>query len=332
MLFQPFELKNIKLKNRVVMPPMCMYSAKEDGKVTPFHLAHYQARAIGGVALIIQESTAVLPDGRITVNDLGIWDDDHISGLKQIVSIIKEFGAVPGIQINHAGRKAKVEHPIGPSAVGYGGDYKIPTEMTKKEIKEVVDAFKQAARRADEAGYELLEIHGAHGYLIFQFLSPLSNHRTDEYQDGSRFLYEVVEAINKVWPKEKVLALRVSANEYVKDGVTPEMISEAINKVKHLGLDLIDVSSGGNVLVKIPAYPGYQLHLAKKVKELTELPVIGGGLVTELELAEYAVSSLSCDLVYLGRVLLREPYLVINHAKDFNVDINYPEQYIRGKK
>lgn len=332
MLFQSFELKNIHLKNRVVMPPMCMYSAKEDGKVTPFHIAHYQARAIGGVGLIIQESTSVLPDGRITTHDLGIWDDAHIPGLKQVASIIKEFGAVAGIQINHAGRKAKVDHPVGPSALGYGGDYKTPAEMTKKDIQDVVLAFQEAARRADQAGYDLLEIHGAHGYLIFQFLSPLSNKRTDEYKDGTRFLYEVVEAITKVWPKEKVLALRISAHEYIEGGVTPETISEAINRVKHLGLDLIDVSSGGNVLVKIPAYAGYQLELAKKVKALTGLPTIGGGLVTELELAEYAVSSKSCDLVYLGRVLLRDPYLVINKAKDFNIDITYPEQYIRGKK
>ncbi|MDX9690995.1 MAG: NADH:flavin oxidoreductase/NADH oxidase [Acholeplasmataceae bacterium] len=332
MLFKSFELKNIKLKNRVVMPPMCMYSAKEDGIANDFHFSHYASRAIGGVGLIICESTAVLPDGRITLNDLGIWSDEHVAGLKQIVSVIHQFGSVAGIQINHAGRKAKVEHPKGPSSINYGGDYQLPEEMTIDEIKEVILAFKDAARRADQAGFDLLEIHGAHGYLIFQFLSPLSNQRTDEYKDGVKFLYEVVEAISEVWPKEKVLALRVSANEYVEHGVTPKMISEAINRVKHLGLDLIDVSSGGNVLVKIPAYPGYQLPFSREVKELTGLPTIGGGLITGLELAEHAVSSKDCDLVYMGRVLLREPYLVINYAKELNVEIDYPEQYKRGKK
>jgi NADPH2 dehydrogenase len=332
MLFENYQIKNLKLKNRVVMPPMCMYSSKEDGLATDFHLVHYGARAIGGVGLIIQEATGVVPEGRITKNDLGIWSDDHIQGLKRIVEVIHNMGAKAGIQVNHAGRKAKVEQPLAPSAINYGGDYTNPKEMTVEDIKHVIYAFGQSARRAHEAGYDLYEIHGAHGYLIFQFLSPISNKRTDLYKDGKIFLKEIVEEINKYWPKEKVLALRVSAYEYVEGGVTPETISEAINYVKDLGIDLIDVSSGGNVLVKINAYPGYQLGLAKKVHELTKLPVIGGGLITELEMAEHAISSGSCDLVYLGRVLLRDPYLVINRAKDLGVELTYPEQYIRGKK
>lgn len=332
MLYDGYTLKNIQLKNRVVMPPMCMYSANHEGEVNNFHLVHYGTRALGGVGLIIQEATGIMPNGRITDQDLGIWDDHHVAGLKKIVEVIHEHGTVAGIQINHAGRKAKVDHPIGPSAITYGGDYITPKEMTIQDIKDVVKAFGQAARRAHEAGYDLLEIHGAHGYLIFQFLSPLSNKRTDQYKDGKVFLKEVMEEVVKYWPKEKVLALRVSAYEYVEGGVTPDTISEAINSVKHLGLDLIDVSSGGNVLVKINAYPGYQLDLAKRVKELTNLPVIGGGLITDLRMAEHAVSSRRCDLVYLGRVLLRNPYIVINEASEVGAEITYPIQYIRGKK
>lgn len=332
MLYDGYTLKNIQLKNRVVMPPMCMYSANQQGEVNNFHIVHYGTRALGGVGLIIQEATGIMPNGRITDQDLGIWDDHHVKGLKKIVEIIHEHGSVAGIQINHAGRKAKVDNPIGPSAITYGGDYATPQEMTLNDIKDVVKAFGQAARRANEAGYDLLEIHGAHGYLLFQFLSPLSNKRTDQYKDGKVFLKEVMEEVVKYWPKDKVLALRVSAYEYVEGGVTPDTISEAINSVKDLGLDLIDVSSGGNVLVKINAYPGYQLDLAKRVKELTHLPVIGGGLITDLRMAEHAISSRRADLVYLGRELLRNPYIVINQASDVGAEITYPIQYIRGKK
>lgn len=332
MLYDGYTLKNIQLKNRVVMPPMCMYSANQQGEVNNFHIVHYGTRALGGVGLIIQEATGIMPNGRITDQDLGIWDDHHVKGLKKIVEIIHEHGSVAGIQINHAGRKAKVDHPIGPSAITYGGDYATPQEMTLNDIKDVVKAFGQAARRANEAGYDLLEIHGAHGYLLFQFLSPLSNKRTDQYKDGKVFLKEVMEEVVKYWPKDKVLALRVSAYEYIEGGITPDTISEAINSVKDLGLDLIDVSSGGNVLVKINAYPGYQLDLAKRVKELTHLPVIGGGLITDLRMAEHAISSRRADLVYLGRELLRNPYIVINQASDVGAEITYPIQYIRGKK
>jgi NADPH2 dehydrogenase len=179
MLYDGYTLKNIQLKNRVVMPPMCMYSANQQGEVNNFHIVHYGTRALGGVGLIIQEATGIMPNGRITDQDLGIWDDHHVKGLKKIVEIIHEHGSVAGIQINHAGRKAKVDHPIGPSAITYGGDYATPQDDLKR-YQDVVKAFGQAARRANEAGYDLLEIHGAHGYLLFQFLSPLSNKRTDQ--------------------------------------------------------------------------------------------------------------------------------------------------------
>jgi len=332
MLYEPIKLNNLMIKNRIVMPPMCMYSSDEQGHAKDFHIVHYGSRAFGGVGLIIQEATAVSEDGRITTQDLGIWSDDHVIGLKKIVDIIKSQGSVPGIQINHAGRKSKTDEPIAPSALNYGGEYVTPKEMTQKDIDRVILDFKHAARRSHEAGYEVLEIHGAHGYLIFEFLSPISNQRNDKYRDGKIFLREVVEAITTVWPKEKVLALRVSAYEYVKEGVTPESISEAINYVKDLGVELIDVSSGGNVPVKINAYPGYQLDLAKKVKDLTGLVVMGGGLITDLRMAEHAVSSGRVDMVYLGRVLLREPYIALNQAHEVGYEIEYPSQYIRGKK
>jgi NADPH2 dehydrogenase len=332
MLYEPIYFKNLTIKNRVVMPPMCMYSADTEGMANDFHIVHYGSRAFGGVGLIIQEATAIAPEGRISIHDLGIWSDAHIPGLKKIVDIIKSQGSVAGIQINHAGRKSKTDDPMGPSALSYSSDYQMPREMTIDDIKRVISEFKEAARRADEAGYDVLEIHGAHGYLIFEFLSPISNQRNDQYQDGKVFLREVMEAIVSVWPKDKILGLRVSATEYVQEGATPETIAEAINYVKDLGLDFIDVSSGGNVLVKINAYPGYQLDLAKKIKELTGLPVIGGGLITDLKMAEHAISSGRADMIYLGRVLLRDPYIAINQASDVGYEIEYPVQYIRGKK
>jgi len=332
MLYEPIQFKNLTIKNRVVMPPMCMYSADTEGMANDFHLVHYGSRAFGGIGLIIQEATAIAPEGRISIHDLGIWSDAHIPGLKKIVDIIKNQGSVAGIQINHAGRKSKTDDPMGPSALPYGGDYQVPREMTIADIKRVVSEFREAARRADEAGYDVLEIHGAHGYLIFEFLSPISNQRTDRYKDGKVFLREVMEAVTSVWPKDKVLGIRISATEYVKEGATPESIAEAINYVKDLGIDFIDVSSGGNVLVKINAYPGYQLDLARKIKELTGIKVIGGGLITDLKMAEHAISSGRADMVYLGRVLLRDPYIVINQASELGVEIEYPVQYIRGKK
>jgi len=332
MLFEPIKIKGFTIKNRLVMPPMCMYSADTEGFSNTFHVVHYGTRAIGGVSIVIQEATAISKEGRISVHDLGIWNDAHVKGLKEIVKSIKDLGSIAGIQINHAGRKSKTEKPYAPSAIPFSNDYELPHEMTEEDIKKVISDFKEAARRADEAGYDLLEIHGAHGYLIFEFLSPLSNQRKDKYGDGKVFLKEVIEAINEVWPKEKILALRVSAYEYIEGGVTPESISEIINHVKDLGLDLIDVSSGGNVLVRMKPYPGYQLGFAKIVKDLTKLPVIAGGLITDLKMASYALETNQADMVFLGRALLRDPYLVINEAGQYQEDFEYPKQYIRGKK
>ncbi|MCF7932135.1 MAG: hypothetical protein K9K93_03095 [Acholeplasmataceae bacterium] len=331
MFYEPFQIKGFTVKNRAVLPPMCMYIADDDGIVKDFHITHYATRAIGQMALIIQEATAVTKEGRISLNDLGIWSDDHIAGLKRIADGIKANGGLAGIQINHAGRKSKTKRPLGPSAIPYY-DGEPVYEMTIEDIKATVVAFKDAARRADAAGYDVLEIHAAHGYLLFEFMSPLTNKRTDAYGDRLLFLKEVTEAIASVWPKDKVLIIRVSAYEYRDEGLTPDTVSDMINSIKGLGIDMVDVSSGGNVPARIIPYPGYQLGYAKRVKELTGLPVVGGGLITTLDMAEYAIREGLCDFIYFGRLALRDPYFVMNRAKDMNVDLEFPSPYSRGKQ
>ena len=332
MLFEPFTLKKTTFKNRIVLPPMCMYQADEEGHANDFHVIHYGSMALGGPGLILVEATAVSPNGKISSNDLGIWSDDHIEGLKRISDAIRKQGSIPGIQINHAGRKSKTEEPWAPSALAFDGNHLVPKEMTIDDINETIMAFQKAAQRANQAGFDVLEIHAAHGYLIYQFLSPLTNQRVDRYQNHGQFLVDITEAISNVWPKDKVLAVRISATEYAQGGVTPTMASAVLNRLKAFGMDLIDVSSGGNQIVKIPIYPGYQLGLAKIIKEETGLPVIGGGLIEHLTMAEYAVSAQQCDFVYLGRALLRNPHLILNQAKEVGYDIAYPEPYQRGKK
>jgi NADPH2 dehydrogenase len=331
MLFESFSLKNLKLDNRTVMAPMCMYESDTNGMANDFHVIHYATRAIGGVGLIIQEATAIDPDGRISPNDLGIWSDEHIEGLKMIVDTVHRYQTPIGIQINHAGRKACVENKIAPSAIAFN-DETLPQAMDEDMINQVVYQFREAARRAHSAGYDMLELHAAHGYLLFQFLSPLSNKRNDQYKNGVELLKKVILSVKEVWPEHKVLAIRVSAYEYVEGGVTPQMISKVLNEVKDLGIDLVDVSSGGNVLAKIKPYPGYQLEFAKIIKEMTGLPVIGGGMIEDLQSAEKAINDEQCDLVFFGRLLLRQPYYVINHAKDLGVEVNYPKPYKRGQK
>lgn len=333
MIFQEFRVKNLILKNRTVMAPMCMYQSDGMGMVKDFHVTHYGTRAIGGVGLIIQEATAIHPDGRISLEDLGIWNDEHVKGLKRIVDTIHENGSLAGIQLNHAGRKAQVKNPVAPSAIAYSDKYKVPKEMTLEDIHQVISQFRESARRADEAGYDLIELHAAHGYLLCEFVSPNTNLRKDEYGDRKKMLTDVVKAVREVWPKEKALAIRISAYEYTKQTVTPEWFSELFNEIKHLGVEIIDVSSGGNVPVQdITLFPGYQLDFAKTIRAKTDLVTIGGGLVDNLQLADYAISDGLCDLIFFGRLLLRDPYHIINHASDLGFDIEYPKPYIRGKK
>lgn len=336
MLFEPFSVRGMTLKNRIVMPPMCNYSSDRSGVANDWHLVHYASRAIGGTGLIIQEATGVEDGGRISSSDLGLWQDGQIEALRNIVAIARRHGAKMGIQLNHAGRKSEVEylHPVAPSAIAFSEKHRIPKELTKDEIKGIVASFATAAARAVSAGYDVIEIHGAHGYLINQFLSPLSNHRQDEYggapENRVRLLGEVVEAVRRAMPEDMPLIVRISAHDYTPGGNTPEDLAAMLNLVKDKGIDLIHVSSGA-VTPAVPRfYPGYQIPFALTVKDKTALPVIGGGLITEPLQAQQVVRA-GADLVFLGRELLRNPYWPLRAAFVLGQETAWPEPYVRGK-
>ncbi len=330
--FKNYTLKSITLQNRLVMPPMCMYSSDGTGRANDFHLNHYTTRAIGGVGLIIVEATGIAKNGRTTDNDLGIWEDAQIEGLKNIVDAVKKYGGKIAVQLNHGGRKytGKAGEAVAPSAVRFDEKSILPRELTKEEIKEIVLSFKGAAVRANKAGFDAIEIHGAHGYLIHQFLSPLSNLREDEYggniENRARFLKEILQAVAEVWPEEKPILLRVSADDYKEGGITIKDMVEIINHVK-ADIDMVHVSTGGLIPVEINAYPGYQVNYSNAIKDRCNIPTIAVGLITDVNMAEEIISNGRADLVAIGRELLRNPYFVINEAKIRIVDIAYPEQY-----
>ncbi len=309
-LFKPLTIKNMTLKNRLVMPPMCMYSAtNQDGMVTPFHIAHYTARAIGQVGLIIVEATGVTPQGRISNECLGLYDDDQIAGMQQVVDNVHYAGSKVALQLNHAGRKSQTDTfpHLAPSAVCYNHYAVNYDEMTQAQINEVVEAFAQAARRADEAGFDGLEIHAAHGYLIHQFLSPLANQRSDAYgQDRSLFLNQVVDAVHSVWPREKPLWLRISATDWLEGSVAVPDWCGFINGLKGK-IDMVHVSSGALQKADVHVYPGYMLPLAQGIQAGTGLPTIGVGLLSDEQLIINALEDDRCTLVALGRELLRSP-------------------------
>ena len=307
---KPYTLNKITLKNRIVMPPMCMYMAK-DGFANLFHVSHYSTRAMGNVGFVIVEATGVTPAGRITDDDLGLWSDDHIAGLKNVVDEVHRYGAKIAIQLQHSGRKSQTtaQPHLGPSAEAFSSDYQTPNEMTLQDIKDTVEAFKQAAIRADKAGFDGVELHGAHGYLINEFMSPLANHRTDEYggtlENRGRFIREVVDAVASVWPKDKWFLIRVSGEEFHPEGNHPEDVAKILEPVKDK-LDLIHVSSGGVAVVKpIELKPLYQVDYAKTIKAILNKPVIAVGLITTLEQTEAVLKEV--ELVALGRELLRNP-------------------------
>ena len=339
-IYKEFNIKNLKLRNRVVMAPMCMYSADNKGYANDFHYIHYSARAMGGVSAIIIEATAVEPRGRISDRDLGIWDDSHIEGLKKISDSIKKYGAAAGIQLGHAGRKCSVlsENVIGPSAIHFDENdksLKNPIEMTKEDIKDVIESFKNAAKRANEAGFDFIEIHGAHGYLISEFLSPLANKRNDEYggsiENRVRLLKEVILKIKEVWPEDKVIALRVSAEDYKDGGNTKKEMAEIISLVKDMGIDIVDVSTGGVVPANINIYPGYQVPAGEYIKNKTNVPVIVGGLITTGDSGTEIIESNRAELIFIGRELLRDPNWVLNQAKARGIKLDYiPKQYERA--
>lgn len=336
-IFKEFELKNLKLRNRAVMAPMCMYCAENDGLTTDFHYVHYLSRAIGGIGAIILEATGVTPNGRITDKDLRIWNDNHIDGLKNIATSIKKYGAAAGIQLGHAGRKCEIksEEIIAPSAIAFSEDYKKPKAMDETDMETVKVAFKDAAKRALEAGFDFIEIHGAHGYLISEFLSPLSNKRTDKYggniENRCRFLVEIIREIKKVWPDDKVLALRVSARDYIVGGNTRTEMAQIIDIVKPEGIDLVNVSTGAVTPARINTFTGYQIPDAEYIKYHSNIPTIGGGLITTAQEAEEIIENNRCDLVFFGRVLLRDPYFVTNEALKNKIELQYiVSSYKRG--
>lgn len=333
-LFSEYHIKGLSLKNRVVMAPMCMFCAKEDGLVTPWHVHHYVSRAVGGVGLIIIEATAVEPRGRISDTDLGIWSDEHVAGLKTLVEAVHANGAKIAIQLAHAGAKCSVpnETLISASLHRFSDKYSEPVAMTEAHLSEVVDAFGKAARRAVEIGFDAIEIHGAHGYLIHQFLSPITNHRTDVYgKDKVAFARQVLQAVKRQVPDEMPIFMRVSAEDYRPEGNHPEVMGQMMAELVSEGLDVVHVSSGGAVPDAVETYPAYQVPMAQVVKSMTNLPTIAGGLIQTPELAEAVLRMNQADLIFIGRPLLRDPYYVFNAMEALGEkSIPWPTQYHRA--
>lgn len=333
-LFSPYAIGSLTLKNRIVMSPMCMYSCmNEDGQVGDWHVTHYTSRAVGGVGLVIVEATAVTAQGRISPQDLGIWDDEHISGLKKLVKLNHQNGAKIGIQLAHAGRKAMLDGPIiAPSPLPFQENMKTPLEMSEETIAETVSAFQKGAVRAKEAGFDLIEIHGAHGYLINEFLSPLTNQRTDGYggsrENRYRFLKEVIAAVKEVW--DGPLFVRISADDYKDGGNTVEDYVYFAKEMKKQGVDLIDCSSGGVVPAKVHTYPGYQVRFAERIRQEANIATGAVGKITSPLHAEEILQNGRADLVLLARELLRKPYWPLEAARALGVEIKAPRQYERG--
>lgn len=333
-LFASYQVRNVTLKNRIVMAPMCTYEANSDGMVQPFHLTHYGSRAVGGVGLMITEATAILPEGRISVNDLGIWDDQHIEGQRQIVEQAHAYGAKIAIQLAHAGRKATVDgRSVAPTALAFNENYRIPEEMTLEDIDIVVQAFANAALRAQQAGFDVLEIHAAHGYLVNTFLSPLTNKRTDDYggnaENRYRLLRNIIDAIRSKW--DGPLFVRISAHDYTEGGLVPEDFIQFARWMTSQGVDLIDVSSGAVVPATINAYPLYQVPFAKTIKEGANVEVGAVGLITTGQEAEQVLQDGGADLILIGRELLRDPYFPYRAAKQLDVPFEPTvEVYKRG--
>ncbi|MFI1939796.1 NADH:flavin oxidoreductase/NADH oxidase [Streptomyces purpureus] len=352
-LFEPYTLRSLTIPNRVWMAPMCQYSAEvfgpNAGVAHDWHFAHYAARAAGGTGLILVEATTVSPEGRISPADLGLWNDTQIKPLRRIAAFLKERGTVPGIQLGHAGRKASTRRPwegrgpvapedhgwqpVAPSPVPFGEGYPVPTELTTDGIKEIVGKFRAAAERALAAGFEVLELHGAHGYLIGEFLSPHSNRRTDEYggsfENRTRLALEVVDAVREVWPGELPLFFRISATDWLEEGGWGGDDTVRLARLlKEHGVDLLDVSSGGNVKdASIPVGPGYQVPFAARVKAETDLPVAAVGLITDTAQAEKIVANGEADAVLLGRELLRNPSWALHAARELGARTATPDQY-----
>jgi 2,4-dienoyl-CoA reductase-like NADH-dependent reductase (Old Yellow Enzyme family) len=349
-LFSPFRIREIELKNRIVVSPMCEYSAK-DGHPQAWHLVHLGSRAIGGAGLVFTEASAVEKRGRISSADTGIYEDAHVESWRPIVEFIRSHGAVPGMQLAHAGRKASTMppwtggkpvsvqdggwEPVGPSALAFDVGYNVPHALSVSEIGEIVGAFKKSAERALAAGFEIIEIHAAHGYLLHQFLSPLSNTRTDEYggklENRIRLTTQVTRAVREVWPQRLPLFVRVSATDWKEGGWDLAQTIVLARELKPLGVDLIDASSGGTALgVKIPLGPGYQTGFAEAIRKEAGIATGAVGMITEPIQAETILATEQADLVFLARELLRDPYWPRRAAKALDVKIKGPVQYERA--
>ena len=352
MLFSPLQIRDVVLRNRIGVSPMCQYTS-QDGFAEDWHLVHLGGFAVGGAGLVVTEATAVAPEGRISPQDLGIWDDAHVPGLRRITDFVRSQGAVAGIQLGHAGRKASTWRPWegngavspehggwedvwAPSAIPFAEDYPRPRPLTEQGIRGVIDAFRLAAGRALEAGFQVIEVHAAHGYLLHQFLSPLANQRTDRYggsfENRVRFPLEVISAIREVWPERLPLLVRISATDWMDGGWNIEESVEFARLLKDYGVDLVDCSSGGLVPgARIPVAPGYQVPFAERVRRDAGVLTAAVGLITEPEQADRIIRDGHADLVFLAREFLRQPHWPFLAAHRLGVDIAWPPQYERAR-
>ncbi|MER3429276.1 MAG: oxidoreductase [Pyrinomonas sp.] len=350
-LFSKFKLRNVEFRNRVFVSPMCQYSSR-DGLANDWHLVHLGSRAVGGAGLVMVEATAVSPEGRISPGDTGIWTDDHAQAFRPITRFIRAHGAVPGIQLAHAGRKASTDLPwrggqplrdseggwqtIGPSPIPFAEGFPPPREMSERDIESVIEQFAAAARRSVEAGFDVIEIHMAHGYLLHEFLSPLSNRRDDLYggdlEGRMRLPLEVARAVRAAVPTSLPVFVRISATDWVEGGWDLAQSVELARRLKEAGVDLIDCSSGGLVpTAQIPAGPGYQVPFAAAIRREVSIATGAVGMIRNSWQAEQIVANGEADAVFLARAMLRDPYWALHAARELGVDVEWPVQYARAK-
>jgi 2,4-dienoyl-CoA reductase-like NADH-dependent reductase (Old Yellow Enzyme family) len=335
-LFTPIQLRSVTARNRLWISPMCMYSVyAEDGIPTDWHLVHYGSRAVGGAGLIVVEATAVEPRGRISAQDLGLWDDAQVPAFAHLARFMADNGAVPAVQLGHAGRKAGVPGAVGPSPLAFSSNYPTPQAMSQADIEQVIGAFQAAARRASEAGFQAIEIHSAHGYLLHQFLSPLSNQRDDGYggdfEGRFRLHLEVVRAVRAVWPADLPLLVRISATDWAEGGWDLAQSVELARRLRNEGVDLIDVSSGGLTMAQqIRPEPGYQVPFAERIRQEAGIATGAVGLISEARQADAIVRDGRADAVLIARQSLRDPYWPLRAARELGVDLQVTTQYSRG--
>ena len=350
MLFAPVDYRDIHIRNRIIVSPMCQYSS-EDGFSNDWHFVHLGSRAVGGAGIVFAEATAVEARGRISPHDLGIYRDEHVDGLSRITAFVKKHGGVAGIQLAHAGRKASTRRPwegrgivrpedggwipIAPSAIPFSETYPTPSEMTLQDIADVILSFGIAADRSLQAGFEVIELHAAHGYLIHEFLSPLSNKRTDAYGGTlaarSQFALQAIESIRKKWPERFPLFVRITCTDWADGGWEVEDAVEFAKLLKKAGVDLVDCSSGGTVPApKVVEAPGYQTHLAERIRREAEIPTAAVGMITSAVQGEHILRTGQADMIVMARELLRDPYWPRRAAKELGATIQTPDQYLRA--